>query len=333
VVVAGRLKVVAGAALALAAAASAQELGGPLGAREEWLLAQPRLSLVPFAADTLAAGRSEVRLRLDWGNDFGWQQDKPGEQPEQRSYLVDGEHRTLDLSLRHGLTRSIELELRVPVEWRGAGSLDRVIDWYHAWSGFPDNGRRFFAIDRYRIEGMDSNGPRLTWRDTGTGLGNVELGTRVRVKGGAGWRATLAGRLALPTGTGPYSGHGVGFGLQLGAARRLGRHFELTAGAGGAAQSATEVDSVRYERLRAHGFGALEWLVSRRWSVLAETTASSRLVTNLAQYSGFQLYLNLGSRFRLDSGWALEAGFTEGIVSQRNTTDFAFQLGLARRFP
>ncbi len=322
--------------LALAAAASAQEAGGPLGAREEWLLAQPRLTLTPLATDTLAAGRGELRLRLDWGNDFGWRQDTPGEQPKQRSYLVDGEHRTLDLSLRHGLTRSIELELRIPVEWRGAGSLDRVIDWYHGWSGFPDNGRRFFGVDLYRIEGQDASGRPVAWRDAGTGLGNIEIGGRLRLADGGGgddWRAILATRLALPTGTGPYAGHGAGLGLQLAAGRRLGRHFDLTAGGGGGVQSATEVDSVRYERLRAHAFGALEWLVSRRWSVLLETTASSRLVTNLPQYAGFQLYLNLGSRFRLDSGWAFEVGFTEGIVNQRNTTDFAFQLGLTRRFP
>ena len=329
------MKVLAGFALAWAAAASAQEAGGPLGAREEWLLAQPRLSLTPLSADTLAPGRSELRLRLDWGNDFGWRQDTPGEHPLQRSYLVDGEHRTLDLSVRHGLTRAFEIELRVPLEWRGAGSLDGVIDWYHGWSGFPDNGRRFFGVDLYRVEGRDAEGHPVAWHDTGTGLGNLEMGTRLRLAdGGDGhdWRATLATRLALPTGAGPYAGHGVGLGIQLVAAHRLGRHVDLTAGGGAAVQSATEVEGLRYERLRAHGFGALEWLVLRRWSLLLETTASSRLVTNLPQYAGFQLYLNLGSRFRLDSGWALEAGFTEGIVNQRNTTDFAFQLGLTRRF-
>jgi hypothetical protein len=326
------LRILSGVVLALAAAASAQEPGGPIGAREEWLLAQPRLTLTPLATDTLAAGRSELRLRLDWGNDFGWRQDTPGEQPKQRSYLVDGEHRTLDLSLRHGLTRSIELELRVPVEWRGAGSLDGVIDWYHGWSGFPDNGRRFFGVDLYRIEGQDASGRPVAWRDAGTGLGNVEIGGRLRLADGRDdWRASLATRLALPTGTGPYAGHGVGFGVQLVAARRLGQHFDLTTGGGGALQSANEVEGLRYEALRAHGFGALEWLVSRRWSVLLETTASSRLVTNLAEYSGLQLYLNLGSRLRLDSGWALEASFTEGIVNQRNTTDFAAQAALVRR--
>jgi len=329
------LRILAGLTLVLAAVSSAQEAGGPLGAREEWLLAQPRLSLTPLPTDTLPAGRSQLRWRLDWGNDFGWRQDIPGEDPQQRSYLIDGEHRTLDLTARHGLTRSMEIELRVPLEWRGSGLLDGAIDWYHRWSGFPDNGRRFFAVDLYRVEGRDANGRPVAWRGTGTGLGNIEIGGRLRLAEGHGdnrWRASLATRLALPTGTGPYAGHGVGVGVQLVAGRRLGGHFDLTTGGGGAAQSVNEVEAIRYEPLRAHGFGALEWLVSRRWSVLLETTAASRLVTNLPQYSGLQLYLNLGSRLRLDSGWALEGSFTEGVVNQRNTTDFAAQAALVRSF-
>ncbi|HEV7503088.1 MAG TPA: hypothetical protein VGQ33_23880, partial [Vicinamibacteria bacterium] len=45
---------------------------GPLPSRDEWLLAQPLLTLPATGPDPLPAGRYEARLDGDWGSDFGF---------------------------------------------------------------------------------------------------------------------------------------------------------------------------------------------------------------------------------------------------------------------
>lgn len=315
----------------LALPAAAQDAGGPLGGRENWMLAQPRLDLPPTLAAVLEPGRTQLRARVDWGSDFGWQQSAAGEQPERRDYLVDGEQRTLDLELRRGLVPRVELELRVPVMWRGAGSLDGLINWYHRWSHLPDGGRPSFETDRYRVLANGVSGPR-SWDESGSGLGNVELGTRVALGRGP-WTTSLVSRAALPTGSGPFAGHGLGAGLQLLAGRRLGARWDLATGLGATAQSDNDVDGFRYAPLRGHAFVAAEWFAWRRVHLLAESSWSSRLIRGVPNYSPVQSYLRLGGRLSLDSGWAIEAGFSEGLYHQRTTTDVAFSLGVTRRLP
>ncbi len=293
------------------------------------MLAQPRLDLPPALATLLAPGQTELRARFDWGSDFGWQQSAQGEHPARRDYLVDGEPRTLDLELRRGISERLELDVRVPVLSRGAGSLDGLIDWYHRWSHLPDTGRPSFDRDRYRIE-ANVGGRRIAWPEHGTGLGNVELGTRLRLGRGRS-NAALLTRVALPTASGAFAGHGLGLGAQLLVGRRLGSRWDAATGIGATAQSDNDVEGFRYAPLRGHAFAALEWLAWRRVHLLAESSWSSRLIRDVPNYSPVQIYLRLGGRLQLDSGWAIEAGFTEGLYHQRTTTDVAFAIGVSRR--
>src|SRR4029079_10509904 len=169
------------------------------------LLAQPRLTLPSISPDCLPKGRTDLRLDLDWGNDFGWNQDAPGEAPRDRRFLVDGEHRTLALQARRGLRQGLDLSVRLPVEWRGGGVLDGVIDWFHRVTGFPGNGRNSFLSDGLRVTGRDESRQTVEWSGEGMGLGRLELQAR-RPAFGAGSsaaRAAFVGTLALPTATGP----------------------------------------------------------------------------------------------------------------------------------
>ncbi len=318
--------------VALAAGAVAQEPVGPLGGRDNWLLAQNRLDLPARLARTLAPGQTEWRVAFDWGSDFGWRQDAPGETPATRYYLVDGEHRTLDVAWRRGLTARLDVDVRVPVLWRGAGSLDGLIDWYHGWSHLPDTGRPFFDSDRFRIEGRDEAGRPLRDDRQGTGLGNLELGARLGLGSPeARWRKAVEARAALPTGTGPFAGGGFGVAGQFLAERALGSRWSLGLGGGLTLETDTESRGFRYAPVRGHGFVAAEWNAWRRVHLLAETTAASRLITNVPHYAPLQWYLRLGARLRLDSGWAFEGGFSEGLLDQRTTTDVAFLFGVSRR--
>jgi hypothetical protein len=324
-------------ALVVAESARAQApppLHGPRGVREEFLLAETRLTLPAVLPDALARGRWRLRARVDWGNDFARDHQPEGEHPDERRYLVDGEHVVLDLELRRGLGAAIDVGLRVPLRWRGGGVLDGLIDAFHGFTkklGLPDNDRPLFQRDVFRVEGRDPSGAPLSLEDTGAGLGNLEADGLWTFAGrDRPLRASLVLRAALPTGTGPFDADGVGFGAQLLGGFRCGS-WDFGAGLGATHETAEGVERFLYERTRGHAFVSAEWRVARRIALIAETNAATRGVTNLDRLPGHAWYLGLGARLDLDSGLSIEGGFVENIAHQQATTDIAFQLALVRR--
>jgi len=319
----------------LAASTSRVSRRGPIEWREEWLLAQPRLTLPATSPDLLPPGETRLRLDFDWGNDFGWSQDVAGEHPEDRRFLVDGEHHTLDVTLEHGLTSRLEIGGRVPVHWRGGGLLDGWIEGFHR-IGFPNNARDQFVQGRLRVEGRSEDLLPVEWTGAGgVGLGKLELDARVGLAGSARaspWRMSVIGRVALPTGTGTFSGGGLELGAQLLAAHPLGTSFDLFLGAGAVHSSTTEYQGLVYEGNRGHGFVAVEWRPWRAWSVLAQLDAAGRQIDDVADYPGVHSYLRLGAKVQIGERWELEAGFSENIWHQQATTDFGIRTGLTRRF-
>jgi len=88
------------------------------------------------------------------------------------------------------------------------------------------------------------------------------------------------------------------------------------------------VRGVEYAPLRAGGFVAAEWRPWRRASLVAETNLASRLVENIESYPGVHWIVNVAGRIDLGSRARLDVGFTENLISQLTTTDFALYLGL-----
>ncbi|HVR71927.1 MAG TPA: DUF3187 family protein [Vicinamibacteria bacterium] len=305
---------------------------GPLEMRDEWLLAQSRLTLPALAPDPLGAGKTRVSVDLAWGSDFGWRRGTPR---DTTAYLVDGEHRTLSLDVRRGLTPAFTVGLRLPVRWRGGGIMDGIVDWFHGLTGLPGGGRPLFPADQLRVEWTDPVRGYVRWdADPGTGLGNAEvLGhwafRRAEVRA---WTAALAVRATLPTATGAFAPGGAEAGAQLVSAWPLHRRVDLYAGAGGTAHSRRVADGIEYAPARGHGFVALEWRPHARWSLVAEVDASTRLVENLPGYPGGQGYFRMGASVDVSERWRLHGGFVEGIKNQHATTDFGIVAGVSRTF-
>jgi hypothetical protein len=160
----------------------------------------------------------------------------------------------------------------------------------------------------------------------GFGLGNLELDARWTLKAeapvGHAWRLALVARAGLPTGTGPFQARGAALGVQGVAARGLGDAVDVYLGAGATLSNEDDGAGIAYEPARLHSFLAFEWRLGRRWSLLLETTAASRLVKNLDRYPALQSYVRTGAKVDLSPRWRLEAGFTENLEDQQATTDF-----------
>ncbi len=301
---------------------------GPLEVREEFLLAQPRLTLPSLSPDPLPAGEDRVSVGFDWSSDFALKGAEPN-----LTHFVDGEHRTLAVGYRRGLTPRVTLGARVPLRWRGAGVLDHVIDAWHDFSGLPDNDRGLYPQDQFVMEARGRSGELRVDDDPGAGLGNVELsGLWAWRRPERGLAISLAGRAELPTATHPFDGAGAGFGLQALVAHPLGRTVDVFSGVGATAFTSERQAGLDYSRWRAHGFVTLEWRPGRTISILLEMSAASRLIDNVADYPGLQMYFRMGAKLDLGRRWRIEGGFVEGVSSIQSTTDFGIQAGVGRRF-
>jgi hypothetical protein len=320
------------AASTVAAAAPARTVRGPIESRDEFLLAQSLLTLPPVAAALPAPGRTELRIDVDWGNDFGLETE--GARREDVLFFVDGEHRTLAATVRRGLGGGWAVGARLPLHWRGGGWLDTVIDPFHDLFGFPDSGRSLFARRRLRVEGRTREGQPVAWTGgAGTGLGSVEIevARAIRGGGGAGPAIAVVARALLPTSGGAFADAGRGAGAQAVLSQPLGAAFDVHAGGGATVLGPAGRDGLAYARNRGHGFVALEWRPVPAWSALLQWEASSRLITDMDEYPALQLSLRLGSK--VDAGrWRLEGGFVEGIKDLDNTVDFGVFAAVGRRF-
>jgi hypothetical protein len=322
------------AVLAASPALAQTERRGPFPSRDEWMLAQPLLTLPATSPDPLARGQIEARLDGDWGSDFA----VVGGSAialSNPSYFVDGEHRSGALTVRRGFGRGFTLGVRASLLWRGSGALDGIIDFWHRTFDLPDGGRSLFPDDRFGVTTRDLRGRALIWQGaTGTGLGNLELEANEVLLGrdnANGWRAAAVARLSAPTATGPFDA-GSAAGLQLVAARPLGGRTNVYLGVGATVSSRTEVLGLEYERFRPQGFLSFEGRLTRGWSAIVQLDVASRLVTNVEDYPGTTAYLRVGSKFGLGRRWMLEGGITEGVRHQEAITDFGVFAALAHRF-
>jgi Protein of unknown function (DUF3187) len=241
----------------------------------------------------------------------------------------------LDLTLRRGLRADVDVAVHLTAHGRGGGVLDSFIDAWHDLAHVPNGNRPEFLRDRFRVEGRTTAGEPFSWNDApGWGLGDVELEGRWRVADGGREKASVAlvGRVALPTSTGPYSDAG-GFGAagQVVLGVPLSRRFDFFTGMGVTAQDPAPVREIEYETARLHGYAALEWRVARPLSLLLETNAATRLVSNIESYPGTHWLVNVGGRLDLGARARLDLFMTENIVSQQTTTDFALYCGVSLR--
>jgi hypothetical protein len=297
-------------------------------------LAQSRLTLPATSPHTVPAGSWALDLSFLWSSSFAWTQDVRGEHPADRSFLIDGETRTLALTLRRGLSPQVDVGVRLPLQHRGGGVLDAFIDAWHRAFRLADGARPAFRRDAFRIEGRTTCGRPFSWNSyEGTGLGSLQADLRWRWLEGdrTAASAALVGRVSLPTDTSPYGADGLGAGAQLVLRAPLGRTTDFYAGGGLSLQEPGPVRGLEYVPVRTQGFAAFEWRPWRRVSLIAETDLASRLVRNIDSYPGVHWLVNMGGRIDVGRQLRLDIGLTENLIDQQSTTDFGLFFGIGWR--
>jgi hypothetical protein len=307
---------------------------GPLSLPDVQLLAQPRLTLGAETPDTLGRGRSACQLTLAWGNSFSWNQDRQGEQPVDRRFLIDGEALTLLATFDRGLTDAIDVGVELPIHWRGGGALDPLIDAWHRLTrplGIIDAGRPVFRRNAFRVEGLSREARAFSWEDqAGAGIGNLRLRLRWRAGGTRNGRtAAVLAQIGLPTATGPFQVGGLSGGVQLLGGQRLAERWDLYAGAGASGWTERTVEEVEYVSGRASGFVAVEWSPGHSWSLVAQGHLASRLIDKRAidLYPGTHFLVSLVARVDLAPRHELLLALTENLFQHQTTADITLHFG------
>lgn len=311
---------------------------GPIEVRDQFLLAQPFLTLPATSPDTLGRGRSSIRVQGVWSSSFGWRQLTTGENPPIRYFLVDGEARTVEAVVTHGFTNNLDVGVRVPFHWRGGGHGDDWIDSFHglfAPIGVSDNKRDDFKQDAFRINGLNDDGSSFSAdQDKGSAFGNLEAFAKWRfVDGGRDrWSWAAIARVTAPTGAAPFDSPGYEGAIQIVGARRLARDWDLFLGAGVIGRTETVFQGMHFSDVVGHVFVAVERRFGPRWSILLETEYATVLADGIQRYDVDRWSMDLGAKYDITPDTTLDFGFVENFISQQTTLDIGLHLGIEFRF-
>lgn len=247
--------------------------------------------------------------------------------------FLDGETRRLEVGVRYGLTDRIEIGVEVPYLWHESGSLDSLIDDWHAAFGLPDGFRPLQPTDSLQFQYTSGGVDQVNLTQNTRGLGDIRLT--------GGWMLSRSDtrRLALRAGLKLASGDSDELLGSGGTDLSLGLAGDYDAWFGNPRLSAYFLASAvwlgepglladRYEELVGHlafgaGYQAFERL-ELRLQAIARTAAFDSDIGHLGESS---LALTVGGNIRLADSWRLSLAVVEDIKVD-SAPDVAFQLGL-----
>jgi hypothetical protein len=249
--------------------------------------------------------------------------------------LLDGETWRAALRLRTRLAERWELGVEVPWIRNSGGSLDGLIDDWHAVFGLPDGIRDQLPNDQLRYAYRNPAGDVFEFADDRGGLGDIRLSAGYRLREDAAGSLSLRAAVELPTGDEEeLTGNGA-------ADYSLGLAWERASAEGTGRWSAYVIAGViRYGEtdlpaLETRDFGGwvqagVGWRVTPRIELLGQLqAASSPLDTGLDAWGG-SLMLALGAGVDIGRHYRLQLGFTEDIDVE-TSPDITFMLRLTRR--
>ena len=242
-------------------------------------------------------------------------------------YTVDAESIDLTPALSYAAAQDLELSLALPLLWRVGGTLDSTIDRWHRVFGLPRGDRRKLEDNAVQIRGATKNGDIFAYEEEGFEFGNLKAGLKYA------WAPEFAylGELSLPTSSGTF-GHS---GVDLLNGLLYSRQFEQFIWYSGVAHvfiGEDESSGVSFERNHFEAFGGGEYRLGASYAVLANLSAQSKVLNNVASHPSYALYLDLGFRAAIGRSSWLDLGIRENPLPGDGTTDISFIAGISTAY-
>lgn len=237
-------------------------------------------------------------------------------------YLVDAETRTAAMSLRYGMTPSVELALDLPLVWRGAGFADSLIDSWHQAFGLPEGARQFVPDDTFQIFGENQDGSEFSLTKTGFSLAPLRLGSRFMTE------YFTAGLFAgLPTGRAEFSARSADFQGAIYKDIKL-KNLALYFGGAYTYFTDTSINNLRFQHNNLFAYSGLGLPLNEKTDIYLGLLYNSALVKDVIAFPDYGIYLDSALRFRLENNFYVNILLRENPLPARGTTDVTFTLEL-----
>jgi len=352
-----RLLFVAAFALAVSSELFAQSDGllAPLPIRDQFLLNNGFFFFIPEQAAVLGGDHSIVSLSMTDSNTFAksaWltrslegqttRTTAPDELANPRFhsgapvFLVDGETRRLELSMRHGFGRHLELGVAIPAATIGGGWSDELIEVTHHSLGIGNDERESLTRNLETVYLQSGKLLYVRERSAGFALGDIALTGKYELVPleGNNVAISLSGVVELPTGNvRTFAGSGsLDAGVELMASRdfsntrihasigllRLGGNRPL-----GTPAQVLITDTV-----------AISQMLNARTAATVQLTVSESPFRRMgiAEFSRRSNQLSAGIRREIGRSLIVYAALVENLFNYENSADAGIAWGLLKQF-
>jgi len=264
---------------------------------------------MPLAARLPAAGTGSIGANLNWSN-FA-----TTDTTNQGSYTLDGE--TLDVRVRAERAVGERFAIQGELAWRqlSGGSLDSLVENWHDLFGLPNGSRDRLPKDALLIEYRADESALLQVEDDTSGIADLPLSLGYQLT--ASERGAVATWLTLKVPTGKaedLTGSGaVDVALSLAGERQLSERWQLFGQANVAWLGKGDVLEDLQQDFAGSLLAGTTWHAWRGLELTGQLEANTAVLDTGTDLDGDAVVLTLGGRYRTNSGWVWDFGFSEDL--------------------
>ncbi len=264
---------------------------------------------MPLAARLPGAGSGRIGANLNWSN-FA-----TTDSSDQRSYTLDGEVFEVRVQAEHAMGDRFAVHGELAWRQLSGGSLDSLVENWHDLFGMPNGARDRLPEDALLIDYSAGESTLLRVENDSSGLADLPLSLGYQLT--ASERGAVATWLTLKVPTGKaedLTGSGaVDVALSLAGERQLSDRWQLF----GQANVAWLGNGDVLEDLQQDFAGSLlagtTWQAWRGLELTAQLEANTAVMDTGTDLDGDAVVLTLGGRYRTQSGWMWDFGFSEDL--------------------
>jgi hypothetical protein len=278
---------------------------------------------LPLAARLPAPGSGRAGGSINWSN-FA-----TTDTTDRRSYTLDGEVFELRLQAEHALGERFAVHGELAWRQLSGGSLDSLVESWHELFGLPNGARNRLPQDALLIEYRSSESTLLRVDDAASGFADLPLSLGYQLT--ASERGAVATWLTvkLPTGKAEdLTGSGaVDVALSLSGERQLSDRWQLFGQANVAWLGNGDVLADLQQEFAGSLLAGTTWKAWRSLELTAQLEANTAVMDTGTDFDGDAVVLTLGGRYRTNSGWVCDFGFSEDLLIDASP-DIVFLLGV-----
>ncbi|MFZ5788287.1 MAG: DUF3187 family protein [Acidobacteriota bacterium] len=301
---------------------------GPLILRPQSPLSILRYAPIPLAPATTERGTWNVGTVWNWDNYFAV--DAGGR------FVIDAESFGITVGASYGLTERVDVNVSLPVSYRGGGVLDAFVENFEETFGVANEVRTEHPRGRYmvRLVGEDGTVFERTGDDSGWGVEDLTLGLRYQLTQGSGTRPAVLvfTGFKLPFGreASLRSSGGTDIALGVAAGQRLGR-FHLYGSLTGIHFTTTEIAGIQLTQHQWSLFTGVEFRASSRTSWLLQSNVTSPAARRFGDFAKRTYEVALGFKRLVGTNLMFEASVLENLFVFENSPDVGFHVGFVWR--